>query len=541
MTTPAVRINMSDFAGSDPATSGQSISTDLFGGIYTGFQSRQTGLSEYAAHAEALSSTNIRWPGGTYAKSATDTSDLDRDGNTTEFIYDLSNRDICLKADAAGSDFGLSGVLQHASNLGVAVSMIVPVDRWYGDVQAGTQNFETFLERLLLTKDFGELPKTLLLEFGNEDGAAGDPQAAANYAQTVDAFLTTYRTFISGHAAEIDISPVALGVQTGVDEVADQIIRDGISSQNYGLIDQAIIHELNINIRNGQQKSAIYDGIIDAWQDQFGKQLTINASAWTVGDADPAAYENETYMDVGAMQPRTVLDTLVGLSRSDVTWGSLWGIDIGMSANGLPVNPNWMSSGYPGQMLTSHGGEAFRLMAEALPGTKLLNGIDGIAQKGPLQNGDFPGLPEYALQAFQGDDRLVLFVAANDLALGSATIDLDLSDYAITGPVEMTRLSTIWNDPSLKYDDLPVQSTSLLPMTGSQLSVTLGDDYEFVRLIIPIDSAPVTSSVRNTMGTSGADTFRADGLVSQMVGGAGNDTYVFDRFGDCALERPGEG
>ncbi|MBC7139689.1 MAG: hypothetical protein H5U17_13340, partial [Defluviimonas sp.] len=207
------------------------VTDNMFGGIYTTFQSKNHALVDYAKHSEALGvSGNVRYCGGTFAKSKIDEDDWDNDGNTTEYCYDLSNDDLNLKVDYTGDDdFGLSGTMKYALKNGLSLTIIVPVDRYYDNPEEGMKVFEDFLERLYIDQEFGILADKIILEFGNEDIATGDVASAVSYGTMTDKMLTVLNDFLAENLSLDEQHDIEVAVQTGRDPETDEAVRARIS------------------------------------------------------------------------------------------------------------------------------------------------------------------------------------------------------------------------------------------------------------------------------------------------------------------------
>ena len=472
-----------------PGNEENAIEGDLFGGIFTTFQHKNAGLKDYSEHADKMGLTHIRWPGGKFAKSKKDTQDWDGDGDTSEYAYDLSHPDVNLKADGTGNnEFGLSGVLEHSVEVGASFSMIVPVDRYIDDLGHGEEVLRDFLTRLLVDKEFGEVPADFTLEMGNENINRGDVDYAADYGTVSNAFTTVVREFNSDSSLNPDGIQLKVAVQGGPDADTDAAIRDAISSENYDTVDSVVYHYLSNNIRNLQRLIEEREDRISDWEEQFGDDLDVFVSAWTVGVSKYPNSNNHDYIDAGAETGRTVLESIVAMSQSGVDKAALWGVDINEDSNGAPQNPNWFSSGDDGEVVLSHGGHVVKMMAENTIGKSFIFSEGNITTMGSLVDGEFPGLDSVATYGFQGEEELVVYLAANNISDQGETVNLDLSGFLDSGQAEITRLSTNWNDPDSPYDDQPILNIGELRVENGSISVSVEQDYEIIQIKVSFDN-----------------------------------------------------
>lgn len=501
------------------------ISQDMFGGIYTTFQHANAGLSDYSEHADAMGLTHVRWPGGTFARRNQDTSDYDQDGDTEEFIYDLSNPDVNLKADGTGnSDFGLSGVLDYVVTHDQSFSMIVPIERYLDDPELGEEVLDDFLHRLLVEKGFGELPKDFTLEMGNENGFRLDPDMAAEYGALANKFTTIIRKYNEDPDLNPDGFQLKVGIQAGGNNGTDAAIRAEIDPDNYDTVDSVIFHYLSMNIRNLQNNIEERAERISDWEDQFGSDLNVFASAWTVGIAKYSDEINLDYVDAGAEAARTTIETIVAMSQSGVDMAAVWGVDINHNSDGIPHNPNWFSSGENGEVVLSHSGHVLNMMSENVSGKSLIFSEGNQTQDGHLVDGHFPGLDSVATYAFQGVDELAVYLVGNDVPDSGEVVTLNVSNYADSGSAEIVRLSTVVNDPENPFDDEPYLETSVIHFDQGVIEIPILEDFEFVQITMNFD--PTVIDDQNALmltGTIDDDNFSISEFDTQIIDPTTND------------------
>ena len=500
------------------------INADMFGGIFTTFQHKAVALNDYDLHSDTLGLTNIRWPGGTFAKAKRDTTDWDGDGDTSEYVYDLSNPDVHLKADGTGNaEFGLSGVLEYSVENGIPFSMIVPVERYMDDLGQGEEVLEQFLHRLLVDKEFGELPEDFTLEMGNENIARGDVEHAEDYGAVSNAFTSIVKRYNEDSELNPGASHLKVAVQGGLDMDTDSAIRSQISPDNIEAVDSVVFHYLSMNIRNLQTNVEARKELISEWEDQFGGDIEVFASAWTVGTPRYPVDGDHEFIDAGEEAGRTVIESIVGMTLGGVDKASVWGVDINLGQDDLPYNPNWFSSGENGEVVLSHSGHVLKMMAENTVDKSLIFMEGNQTSSGRVEDGHFPGLDSVSTYAFQGDDELVVYLAANNVAEHGEMVSVDVSRFMAGGTASVTRLTSQRNDPDSPFDDEALLETSMLEVVDGTIVMPVLEDYEVIQLVLNFDPDFVDSANSPLVGSDSDDTFLVDDALMRIL-----DTSTMD-------------
>lgn len=526
-----------DFTSGDYAIHATTVSARHFGTVYSTFY----GLDAFEAQTQLIGGSGYRWPGGTRGETALDEFDKDGDLDTSEYLFSLTQENL---TTIAGK--GLSEVMAAAVASNAEFSIFVPSLRYLDDPETGAADVKAFMEKLL-SGHYGALPRSMIIELGNET-LDGSVERAEAYGHLADQQLLAIKSVIGSHIGEIP--DIKIAVQIGRSAQEDAAIRDAISKDAMGMIDALISHHLPINIDNHNKtlvaESPLDEGdsrftrstdYIDAWERAVAEATRKSAidlehivSAWTVGPPSDFSASDLEYQDIGARQGRTTVDTFVQLLAAGADAASLWGID-------ARANPNYFTKYDEGQIIVSHGGEAFKLMSESLEGMSLMNGH--------VQQPDAGSW----VYAFEDSQKYVLFVVANDID-APETVTISLDNVDISRAVESVRLSSdlILDAPNNQDDmrayEVPVIAHDTIMLGADEFDFVVSQDFEVNRLTVWKEEATETAPISNWDSLSAASSLFSAGSGKTVVAeddahwgltGTSSDEMIFDKAGDTLI------
>ena len=456
--------------------SGYSVSADMFGVIQTGFN----GFGEFQQLYEYLGGTHLRWPGGTLSEQRPEVYGLDIPGlfDATDLYAHNPNR---VRPQ-------LDDMITYANERDDALSVLIPTARYEGDPATAAAEFSGFLADLDAGVH-GDLDELLTLEIGNEyiSNVAG---GAAAYGAIADALLDVYEGYLAanpGFALDWDIE---ITVQLGYNEGDNGAILGALSADNLYLIDDVIVHNLPLRFEAidkpqsggsfgpgdlGEAKWENAVDYLDDWTAAFAalglEAPDFNLSAWTIGSSemDPENVDLN-YQDYGLRQASAALEIFATYVAAGVDIASLWGVGVN--------NLNNFATFQDGEMELSHGGVMFRWLSESVQGKVLHDGFEA------NDRGD-----SYIRYAFEDDDQIVVFVAANDLGAGDLALRLDFAGY---GNFFAARVDTLkssdgsWvNGPAEDRltEDVLVETEQRSVVTDT-VNLEFSMDYEVKRIIL---------------------------------------------------------
>lgn len=498
------------------------ITEDWFGSVQTGFNT----FAGYRDQFDALGATGVRWPGGTLSETQTD-------------VYSLTNPDIfdgrhLYTYDANRDRPGLTEMLAHSVENDLPFTMILPTARYAGDPAAGQADTRAFLVKLL-EGGFGALPDDFTLEIGNEYAAlAPFADAPGRYGRVANALIEEIIEVLGDRALNPSVRDFGIAVQLGHSDGDDRAIREEMSGTALEAIDTVVFHSLPINLRNfrrGDGETSIdrYEAFVEAWQaakNRAGPNVDLDTfvTAWTVGLATSRPLEEDlNFQDYGARSASTMLEMFAAFSSVGVDAAASWGIDI--------RNANSFSKMEGGRIVTSHSGEMFRLLSGRLTGMTYLGEYAETGRDAP-----------FAAHVFGGDERVEIFVAANDIDPDGADLHLSLQGFGEFEVASVTRLGTDYadgyrptGDAVDRLHETPVVGRAGHARSGDGIDLRVTGDYEV--LAITLDTAPQTgrAPIATSARGSGADeTLIGSGLDDRIAGRGGDDT-VRGAAGDDTL------
>lgn len=390
--------------------------------------------ARFEAHIDEMDPGLIVWPGGDLAERRDDRFGFEYD--------DLYNDTIDRP--------GLTEMMAFAVSQDAALSVVLPTVRYLGRENDLRNDVQGFMEKLL-GGDYGPLPNELILEVGSEYYAYfedGAESAEAHYATLADIMVTEIALSLNDTTVNPGSLDVTIAVQAGRELARDADIRDGLSDYALQNTEMVIHHRFPVQTQG-------FDGRIDdqieinnAWeqdvQDAGGDEPEMLVSAWNVAqltrgsalsmfldDNDDVAesdvdlearnhVEFERYWqsllqdyDYGARHPGLILEGFSTFAEAGMDAGAVFGVDV--------IHPGRLS--WRDEQGDDHlfaGGEMLKMIYESVEGTRAL-----------ASDEDYDRTASATTYAFEGDDKLIVFVAAGADASTEVGIEIDGlgSDY----------------------------------------------------------------------------------------------------------------
>lgn len=456
-----------------PQSGSATVKKETLGTVYTTFNL----FPNYQKAIAPIENYSLRWPGGSFAE--------------TNAKYSLKHADIYDEPATTSPDYnrslqrGLTEMLAYTREQNIPFVMIIPTRPYFNNVAQGQTDVRNFMIRLL-RGDFGELPASITLEIGNETQAFGWKNGRftpgpSSYGFVANAFLTTINSVLNDATLNPKKRRVDTAIWIGSTTGGMPNIYNQITAANMKSVD-GFVHHIGLVENNKEYDFALTNqkfGVARSWWSRAwgGRnvpEMRIIATEWNVGScADPATPAEYKKYDIGARQGPTVVDTFSKMIGGGLDMGMLWGNQTCQS------QMLW----HDGERL-SHGGEAFRLMSESLPGTQLVSGkvnTSGIWTRSGT-NFDVIG--------YRDASKMVVFISAGDIPPTGLDVNVTLTNFgtikSITTETVRTKL-TQPGDPSTDDDRMyeePVVSTGTLTPKGSTFTYRLTQDYELARVIV---------------------------------------------------------
>ena len=399
----------------------------------------------------------IVWPGGHLAETRTDRYGLEYD--------DLSNPVI----DRPGLDEMMAAAIARDA----ALSITLPTVRYLGREAELTDDLRGFLGDLL-SGGYGPLPQELILEVGSEyyahftDGAT---PAAAQYAGIADLIVTELALALNDPTVNLIGADVTIAVQAGKTLGDDEVIRDGLSDFALSNVEMVIHHRFSPGPEAIDPRIPDVEQIIGNWEtevvDAGGTVPELFVSAWNVAqytrsdalddflELNPSLTADDVDLDrrtnasfeqfwqasldshaYGERHPGLILEIFSSYAEAGMSAGAVFGTDV--------VHPGRLS--WRDDQQADHtfvGGETIRMIYESLEGTRAL------ASNGPYDSDD--AVMPYA---FEGADRVVVFLAAGAQASGEITLDVEGLG---------SELTSLWADSLRAIEDPDWMETFAIP------------------------------------------------------------------------------
>lgn len=409
-----------------------------FGYNYTGFRSFDRFADQLAGSKVGL----ITWPGGSLAENAPGVFGLEYEG--------LWN------GGAAQAD--LPELMEAAHAQGAGLSVVLPTLRYMHRGDALRTDIRDFMADLL-GGHYGPLPERMILEIGSEYYAtfAGIPGGTAEYAQVANQMVEEIQAALADPSVNLLGADVDIAVQAGRTFAEDEIIRDGMSETSLRAVDMVIHHRFSFTAEGVDVSADEMGRVLDAWEADAtaagGERPdlflgTYNVASYTRGEAlrdyiasmkgqgqdisaqdidlDARSHTGfESYWqdrmeryDYGAEHPRVLLEMLAEYGGEGMGAAGTYGSDM--------IHPGRFTSvDAAGNPVKFVGQDMLDMMAESIGGTRLL--------QVSLSN---DGNDDVWVYGFESEDKLVLFLSADDIPPGQVTLDLS----------EFGNFRAVWGD-----------------------------------------------------------------------------------------------
>lgn len=370
----------------------------------------------------------IVWPGGDLAERRTDRFGFEYD--------DLYNETIDRP--------GLSEMMELANSQDAALSVVLPTVRYLGREGDLADDVRAFMGKLL-AGDFGTLPSELILEVGSEYYAYfedGSESAEAQYASLADIMVSEIALALNDSIVNPSGFDVTIAVQAGREMAQDADIRDGLSDFAIQNTEMVIHHRFPVQAQGFDNRIDEQTEINEAWeqdvQDAGGEEPEMLISAWNVAqltrdsalsmfleendhvseadvDLDARTHvEFETYWqsllqeyDYGARHPGLILEGFSTYMEAGMDAGAVFGVDV--------IHPgrlSWRDEQGDDHMFV--GGEMLQMIYESVEGTRALASEEDYDRSAPATT-----------YAFEGDDKLIVFIAAGSDRETEVGIEID--------------------------------------------------------------------------------------------------------------------
>lgn len=527
-------------------TSVMGVKPEMFGFIAMGLGEEYGKVQEDAlAH---LGASHIRWPGGTLSETGIiDERGFVRQSGSGERFYDLSYDDLIADSQVTEGSWGLSKMLELARETTDSFQMILPTIRYVGDEASCREDVRKFLYKLLAQRAFGELPGNLVIDIGNE-GLAWKSQK--DYAVVSAWILDEVGSFRDRNPELADTFKISL--QAGWSEEATQRLVDSYSNQlrKTGLTEKGLrdaLAEVDVLRAHLLSKSYLDAERAEDYSRGAGDvapliemlrnarhgagdhtDVLLNISAWSVSGG--GRWNSPSLSAAGSS-----IALFASMNELGASMSSAWGVrDTGPEG----VNLTYVDSN--GNTVFTHAAEAYRLMAESLVGTKLLD--TGNYSKSEIEK------EPYFVKAYADDIKVVFFVTAGRGGVQDVKIRLD--DFGKIGKVFGTRLGTVDDNGRLgDLYDRPSVGDTTVAIQGNTLSFQMNQLHEVVRIIVYHEPQSAETGITGSRGSdnlilprasvtthalSGNDTIISGGGRADVLCGAGNDVFYGGEVTDTA-------
>lgn len=507
------------------------INNDLFGLIS---RSNVPGYDiGYEQSFQLLGGTLVRWPGGTLSEIGLVTSSGNialRSSKPLPIAYDLTYPELihplALSEAAVVKNglHGLSEMLQFAIDEGAAFSMILPTQRYEDNPAKSFSETLAFLERMFVNDSFnaGVLPDRVILEIGNENY---DPSTYGEVAVHILKAVRMFRDIHPDVQFEIAMQAMQNGPRTielidYITQLAAEITEPTLLAEveivrmhylNHGLETISNVEDRNIYWALLRMQNAIMESRLAEGGSGDARPQTY-FSAWTVNS-------NDVEVELGSGLPgaQAVLSWFTAMAELGADLAAGWGV---AAADAIDTTLSYIDTN--GAVKITPQGAIFELLSENVAGARVLN-TDGLDAGRSVQVSTY---------GFSFDDRIVLYLAANDLIEDRLHLELDIQDALRGESIQITSLTAengTFGQAVLKTDE----QTYL----GGGISVAISD-YEVVQVIIPMSGEARREGTvvygtplgERLIGTENDDTFTAAGTDHGdfVRAGSGNDRISFD-------------
>lgn len=495
---------------------------EFFGGNFLFDRDGAAPDGTYARKADALGLGLLRFPGGTVA----------------ERHFSLADPDRTAAPGARGPLTPLSEFVALAEAKGLPWSLVVPVGALAREVLAGTRSLAEvraeaadFFAALKAGAFGAHLPA--VIELGNEHFALGfDPDVSRGAYAPVAVALAEEARAAFGRT-------VAIAAQACVDPEVNAI---EAAAFRPGLVDAVIVHAYPPTLDRIESVAAARAALAAEWI-EGGRAREIFLSEWNLAGSHAAADGRVlgfADQETGMSRAAALVEMAAAFLRIGVARAAVWPVQQNTPGD-LGGDEGETAAGAPGLGVNdlTPAGEAFRLMAEALPGKRLLSSED-------IDLDGAPEAPRFArellVEAFGDRLSLVVFVSAWDLGPDEIGRSLGLSIDAPFRGATVSTLTAAGPDP-LDPNARPIVETTEAPelRRASDLELSLDHAWSVTRFEFfkpPPQTLRGGAAAERLAGGAGDDAIRAAAGADLLAGRAGADT-LRGGAGDDALRGGG--
>lgn len=486
-------------AGVDP------ISGNDLGVRFSGFRT----LERFDAQINGLNVGHVSWPGGALAEAYPDRFGLNYDG---------------LFNPALGQP-GLAEMMSYCVENNMSLSVVLPTARYANDLDQLRLDIRDFMSDLL-SGQYGEVPDNMFLHIGSEHYAhfqgLTDDGAAAGYGRVAAVMVEEITNALDDPEINQINAEIDVAVQAGRTLPEDEMIRDAFTDEQLAEVDMVTHH------RYASQADGI-DGMLrgfrpinEAWQADVlragGEEPQINLGEWNVASVTRNEALTRYIRDMGAQGITIDRDDVDLEGRTNVQFENYWQTlletrDYGAAAPQLYLE---MFSEYAAEGLGAasihaadlmHAGRITYTDVDGNPvqfvGADMIGMIyesveDTTVMR--ISEANRPNSP-MATYGFENDDRLVLFVAADEnTTLGEVTLNIEGLEGGYTAiwtdslhaevPDDWMERFGITDNPNVDESNegqtyaLGVRDDIAVTIDGDEVTFDMTEPGQVVRIII---------------------------------------------------------
>lgn len=438
----------------------------------------------YGSVAKELGVKLLRFPGG----------------GDAEALFDITNPDAPF-TDNDGGTHRLSDFLQFAADHGMQPAIVIPTKVWVSNINAGKAVLAQFVQDL--TNGVYGPVDGLILEIGNEyysNSRELPPITPEEYASVASAFAPVIEA-----ASAIDVS---ISVQGGRTDSDNRVILSYFdTAAERDPLDSITLHNYPWRFDSIETRGERLKDLADTWKND-GLDLDFFLSEWNIGSSGDKSRDADH--DYGMPQLAALLEMVANSTENGIDAAAIWAVQ---QSNKTSLAAD---EGY-GRIWAA--GHLFRMMAETIPGKKL------VAETGSSSSS---GLEVYA---FESAEEVVLFVTVRDAldedAGDTAQVSIDISGLGSSFSSAWGEQISTWVEEdsyrppaTLSRFDPDVSATA----AGSTLSLNVTSDFDVFQIVLGKSS---TEAADQRQDGSSAD--------DHLVSGAGDD-IIFGYTGRDRIE-----
>ena len=448
----------------------QKVSREFFGGNMLFDRDRVGENGTYDEKAAALNLGMIRYPGG----------------NVSEIFFDISDPEKSVEANGhSGSLMPLSEFLDYVNGAGVSAAFVAPTVPFMDGLATGEMTIAEVRSemRAFLTKlkagVYGDATAIRHIEIGNEYYGYEkhfDWSAIDQYIEIAPIWAAEIRKVFG--------DDLQIAVQGGINRVENDRLVEAFEGKG-DLVDTVIFHSYPWDLGQVYSHDAWKNGLADKWK-AAGVADQVFLSEWGISNQrvdatgellDPSLIEDGLARAIGMVEMAALQ------IRAGVDFATVWPVQ--QNTRGDLAGNEGQTAENSAHFLSEDGltvaGEAFQMMAEVLPGMKMLDMGGAIDLDGKREDDRYAS--EVLVRGFEDDKKIVIFVSAWAIgdSLGEATVNLklggDIASYDVT-----TLTVAGDNYTNANADPVTIEETGL--QASGNLSITFARDYELKRIVL---------------------------------------------------------